>query len=114
MNNSENNNTNKNIVLLITTAGSFLTPALSAALNVALPSIGRELSAPAVLLGWVASAYLLTAAIFLIPLGKVADTYGRKRVFLGGIVISALGFGFGGECCFHWRAYRRSGIAGSG
>ncbi len=89
MNNSGHNN-NKNVVLLITTLGSFLTPALSAALNVALPSIGREFSASAALLGWVASAYLLTAAMLLIPMGKVADTYGRKRVFLSGIGISVL------------------------
>ncbi len=39
--NNNGNNTNINIALLIATLGSFLTPALSAALNVALPSIGR-------------------------------------------------------------------------
>ena len=40
----------------------------------------------AVLLGWVATAYLLAAAMFLVPFGRLADIHGRKRVFTYGTV----------------------------
>ena len=47
----------KRLVLLVTTAGSFLTPFLSSAVNVALPAIAAEFATSAVQLSWVASAY---------------------------------------------------------
>jgi hypothetical protein len=43
-----------------------------------------------VLLGWVATAYLLASAVFLVPCGKGADLYGRKRFFTCGILIFTL------------------------
>jgi EmrB/QacA subfamily drug resistance transporter len=69
---------------------SFLTPFTSSSVNIALPSIGKILSLDAVSLSWVATAYLLAAAAFLIPFGRIADIYGRKRVFRIGIVIDAV------------------------
>ncbi len=44
----------------------------------------------AIALSWVATAYLLAAAVFLVPFGKIADIYGRKKVFLYGIAIFSL------------------------
>jgi len=41
----------------------------------------------AILLGWVATSYLLAAAMSLVPLGRAADIYGRKRIFLYGVSI---------------------------
>jgi len=41
----------------------------------------------AILLSWVTTAYLLASATFLVPFGKVADLYGRKRIFTYGILI---------------------------
>ena len=41
----------------------------------------------AIALSWVATAYLLSSAVFLVPFGKIADIYGRKKVFLYGIAI---------------------------
>jgi EmrB/QacA subfamily drug resistance transporter len=81
---------NKNVVLLIATMSSFLTPFTSSSVNIALPSIGIELSLNAVALGWVATAYLLAAAMFMLPLGRLADITGRKRIFLIGIIIDAV------------------------
>jgi EmrB/QacA subfamily drug resistance transporter len=49
--------------------------------------MGREFSMNAVMISWVATAYLLSAAILLIPVGKLADMYGRKRIFLSGMII---------------------------
>jgi len=81
---------NKNVVLLIATMSSFLTPFTSSSVNIALPSIGIELSLNAVVLGWVATAYLLAAAMFLVPFGRIADITGRKRIFQIGIIIDAV------------------------
>ncbi|KUK28426.1 MAG: Putative transport protein, partial [Thermococcus sp. 40_45] len=81
---------NKRVVLLIVTLASFLTPFMSSSMNIALPSIGKEFSMNVVLLNWVATSYLLAAAIFLVPFGKIADIKGRKKVFSYGILIYAL------------------------
>jgi len=79
--------TNKNIVLFVTTLSSFLTPFMASSINIALPSIGHEFSLNAVLLSWIPTSYILAAAMFLVPFGRVADIYGRKRIFLWGILI---------------------------
>jgi EmrB/QacA subfamily drug resistance transporter len=52
--------------------------------NIALPTIGREFGTDAVLLGWVATAYLLAATAFLLPFGRLGDIHGRRKVFLSG------------------------------
>jgi EmrB/QacA subfamily drug resistance transporter len=80
----------KNVVLLIAIMSSFLTPFTSSSINIALPSIGTELSLNAVSLNWVATAYLLAAATFLVPFGRIADIRGRKRIFQIGIVVDAI------------------------
>jgi len=80
----------KRSVLLVTTAVSFLTPFMASSVNIALPSIGREFAMDAVLLSWVSSAYLLAAAIFLVPFGRISDIYGRKKIFTHGITIYTL------------------------
>jgi EmrB/QacA subfamily drug resistance transporter len=77
----------KRSVLLVATTASFLTPFMGSSINIALPSIGREFAMDAVLLGWVATAYLLAAAMFLVPFGRVADIYGRKKIFTYGIAL---------------------------
>jgi len=80
----------KKVTLLVTTAASFITPFMGSSINVAIPSIGREFSMSAVLLGWVAYSFLLAAAAILVPIGKIADIWGRKRVFSLGLVIYTL------------------------
>ena len=72
--------------LLVTTIGSFLTPFLGSSVAIALPTIGKELEMNAILLGWVSTAYLIAAAMFLVPLGRIADIYGRKKIFAYGVL----------------------------
>ncbi len=79
--------TNERVALVVATLASFLTPFMGSATNVALPAIGREMGLDAVALSWVATAYLLSAAVFLVPFGKLADIHGRKRVFVGGLFV---------------------------
>jgi EmrB/QacA subfamily drug resistance transporter len=84
------NGTGKRAVLLVATMASFLFPFMLSAVNIALPTIGKELSLDAVTLGWIATAYLLSSATFLVPFGRIADIYGRKKIFTCGIVILTL------------------------
>lgn len=79
---------NRRVVLIATAVGAFLTPYSASSINIALPSIGNDLNLSAVLLSWVGTLYLLAAAIFLVPFGRLADIYGRKKLFFWGIVIS--------------------------
>lgn len=78
---------NRWLVLWAITLSSFLTPLALSTVNVALPSIGRHFSLSAVTLGWMATAYILSAAVFLLPFGKMADIYGRKKVFISGTIV---------------------------
>ena len=77
-------------MLIVSLAASFLTPFMVSSVNIALPSIGRDLSMGAVEMSWVTTAYLLCSTIFLIPFGKIADAYGRKRIFFIGILVITL------------------------
>jgi EmrB/QacA subfamily drug resistance transporter len=74
-------------VLLVSTLSAFVTPFMGSSTNVALPDIGASLGMDAVLLSWVATSFLLSSAIVLLPLGRAADIYGRKKVFLAGSVV---------------------------
>ncbi len=81
---------NRPAALLVTTVGSFLTPFLGSSVAIALPTIGKQLSMSAIMLGWVSTAYLLAAAMFLVPLGRIADIYGRKKIFTIGVFTYAV------------------------
>lgn len=78
------------IVLVLVMFTSFITPFIGSAVNLALPKIGHEFQLNAVTMSWVNMAFLLSSAVFLVPIGKLADIYGRKRVFLTGNVLLAL------------------------
>lgn len=78
--------TSKKSVLLVATFAAFLTPFLGSAVNLALPSIGKDLHANAIQLGWVISSFILSSAIFLLPFGRFADIIGRKKIFTLGIL----------------------------
>jgi EmrB/QacA subfamily drug resistance transporter len=86
----------KRAALVSATLASFLTPCMGSATNVAMPSIGREFAMDAVLLGWVPTSYLLAAAMLLVPFGRIADIYGRKKIFTYGIIVYTLGALFSG------------------
>lgn len=78
---------NRAAALAAATLTSLLTSFMASALNIALPQIADEFSLDAVLLGWIATSFLLATAVFTVPFGKIADIYGRRRIFLGGTVL---------------------------
>ena len=63
----------------------------STIVNVALPSIGRELHTPVSGLQWTVDAYTLVLASLLMLSGSMADRFGRRRVFELGLVLFTLG-----------------------
>jgi EmrB/QacA subfamily drug resistance transporter len=73
--------------LVIAAISSFLPPFMAASINIALPAIGAEFSMDAVLLGWIATSYLLSAAVFLVPFGRLADIHGMKKIFISGLAL---------------------------
>jgi len=83
----------KRAVQLTMALSSFLTPFSGSSFNIALPSIAREYGLSAISMSWASLAYLLSSAMFLIPFGKVADMYGRKRVYMYGIGVFTLASG---------------------
>lgn len=77
----------KNIILLITSISAFLTPMIISSINVALPVIGKEFNIDAILMNWIVTVYLLSSSVLLLPVGRLGDIYGRKKVF--GIGVAA-------------------------
>jgi EmrB/QacA subfamily drug resistance transporter len=59
--------------------------------NVALPTIGRDLHAGFSDLQWVINAYTIALAVFLVTVGRLGDVFGRKRMFMIGLGIFTLG-----------------------
>ena len=86
MKQQESGSVDKRVVLLVAAMASFLTPFMATSINIALPTIGKEYAADAVTLSWITTAYLLAAAVFLVPMGRLADIRGRKKVFLTGMI----------------------------
>ena len=78
---------NKMYILIVASLASFLTAFMGSSINIALPALGNEFNIDAVLLSWISTSYLLSAAISLVPSGRLADLYGRKKIFTYGIII---------------------------
>jgi EmrB/QacA subfamily drug resistance transporter len=72
--------------LVVATLTSFMVPFVGSSVNIALPGIAKTFQMNAILLSWVATAYLVSAAIFLVPFGRGADIRGRKKVFAYGVL----------------------------
>lgn len=80
----------KRYALMLAMLSSFFTPFMSSSINVALPTIADEFHMTAVMMSWVATSYLLAAAAFLVPFGRIADIKGRKRIFLLGMWVFSI------------------------
>src|SRR5438045_4146374 len=70
--------------------GLFMIMLDNTVVNVALPSIQRDLNVSVSQLEWVVNAYFLTFAVLMITGGKLADMLGRRRIFMAGLVVFTL------------------------
>ncbi|MDD5190603.1 MAG: MFS transporter [Dehalococcoidales bacterium] len=78
-------------ILVITILASFLIPFMTSSISIALPAIGDEFNLNVIALSWVTSAYILGSAALLVPFGRLADMYGRRKVFLAGNIVFTIG-----------------------
>src|SRR5580658_6354253 len=84
------------VILVIACVAQFMVVLDVSIVNVALPSIGRDLHYSPTGLQWVVNAYVLTFAGFLLLGGRTADLFGRRRVFLAGLALFSIASLLGG------------------
>jgi EmrB/QacA subfamily drug resistance transporter len=78
------------LTLAAVSVGLFMIMLDNTVVNVALPSIERDLNAGLSELQWIVTGYALTFAALLLVGGKVADAYGRRLIFVIGIAVFTL------------------------
>jgi EmrB/QacA subfamily drug resistance transporter len=77
------------LALVLLAAAQFVVVLDASIVNVALPSIGEALDFSQDNLSWVVNAYTLTFGGFLLLGGRMADLLGRRRLFIGGLILFA-------------------------
>ncbi len=108
-------NNHKSILIIICMASS-LVPFMSSALNLALPYINEDLSLSAIVSAWIPTSYMLSTAIFQIPCARIADMFGRRRIFILGVFIFMIfsilsGFAMSGVTLIIYRFFAGIGSA---
>jgi|LSQX01.3.fsa_nt_gb EmrB/QacA subfamily drug resistance transporter len=73
------------IILIATAMIGFVATFMASSINIALPLIESEFRVSAVTLGWISTTYVLSAGAVLMAVGRLADLYGRMRVYLIGL-----------------------------
>lgn len=77
-------------VLSVTSLGMFLATVNSGTLLIALPDVERALGTSLLTLVWVILAYMVASTVLLLPAGRLADQFGRKRLFVAGMAVFTL------------------------
>ena len=103
-------------VLGVTTVGSFMTSLDGSILNIAIPSLSKDLGTTFEIVQWIPIIYLLVMAVTLIAFGRLSDLHGRKNYFLLGIVLFTISSFFcmtatSGEMIIIFRAIQGTGSA---
>ncbi|HEX6390681.1 MAG TPA: MFS transporter [Solirubrobacteraceae bacterium] len=86
----------KNLALALLAMTQLVIVIDASIVNVALPSIGSDLNFSQENLSWVINAYALTFGGFLLLGGRISDYFGRRRTFLGGMLLFTFASGLGG------------------
>src|SRR4051794_10703107 len=76
--------------LVVVSAAVFMASLDLFIVNIAFPDIQSDLGGSDTALSWVLNAYAIVLAALLVPLGRFADLVGRRRVFIGGLVVFVL------------------------
>jgi len=103
-------------VLSVTSLGMFLATVNSGTLLIALPTLERALHTSLLTLVWVILAYMVATTVLMLPAGRLADQFGRKRMWIGGLIFfgaTSLGAGFAetGTQLILWRIVQGVGAA---
>ena len=77
-------------VLSVTSLGMFLATVNSGTLLIALPDVERELGTSLFTLVWVILAYMVASTVLLLPAGRLADQFGRRRLYVAGMALFTL------------------------
>ncbi len=77
--------------LAVVGASTFMSALDGSIVNIALPAIGKATGSPVSTLEWVVLIYLITVSSSLLVFGRLADIYGRKRIYSLGQIIFVLG-----------------------
>src|ERR1700727_1526661 len=104
------------IILAIACVAQFMVVLDVSIVNVALPSIGRDLHYSPSGLQWVVNAYVLTFAGFLLLGGRAGDLFGRRRVYLFGMglfTLASLAGGLATDAAWLTAARAVQGVAGA-
>lgn len=80
----------KNVLLFLIVLTSFINPFMGAAVNIALPRMAADFSMNTMVMGWVSMSFLLASVAVLLPIGKIADIAGRKKIFIYGNIVVTL------------------------
>lgn len=75
----------RNIALFVVALGSFLIPLMGSSLNIVLPIIQKDLTINIILLSWIPTVFVLATTSIILPLGRLADIYERKKIYVYGI-----------------------------
>lgn len=84
-------------VLIVVSIGTVLTALNGGLLNISLPVVVRHFDATAVEASWLLLAAMLTSTSLIIMFGRLADMFGRRRMYMGGLatmIVSSLAAGF--------------------
>ena len=96
MSTSPPQSTNKWLALALLATAQFVVVLDASIVNVALPSIGKDLDFSSENLSWVVNSYTLVFGGFLLLGGRLADLLGRRRLFIAGLLLFALASLVGG------------------
>ena len=79
----------RRIVLLACCVSGFITPLLSTMMNLSLINIGEEFGVGSHEQAYVNTAFLLSSVVFMVPMAKAGDLFGKKRIFTLGVAVIA-------------------------
>lgn len=94
--------------LIIVCLGSIIGPIGMASVNIAIPDLAADLQANATMVSWLPTLFILSSVIFMLPASKLADNFGRKRIYAYGLGLNAFssfmcGLGTSIEWVLFWR-----------
>lgn len=82
---------NKWIILLAIAMGVFLATIDGGIVNIGLNTLVREFDKPLVVIEWVVLAYMLTISSLMLTIGRLGDMFGKKNLYLAGLIIFTIG-----------------------